>query len=171
MLHSEQPQHGNRLTQSLMLVCMLGGILLFAVSMYVPSFPAALQTIGLAMLVAGIALVGFYQTHYIYRIEPDSRGGEGYDFVVVQIKSRREMVVCRLGLADVRAIERQTEQNREAIKKQYAEQKLTVHSYCVDLMPASSQYISFDDGGELVVIRLQASEKLISFLKENLPKE
>ena len=171
MLHSEQPQHGNHLAKALLLVCMVGGVLLFAVSMYVPSFPAALQMIGLAMLVAGIALVGFYQTHYVYRIEPDSRGGEGYDFVVTQIKSRRESVVCRLGLADVRAIEQQTAENREAIKKTFAEQKLTVHSYCVDLMPESSQYISFDDGGELVVIRLQASERLVELLKQNLPQE
>jgi hypothetical protein len=171
MLHSEQPQHGNRLTQSLMLVCMLGGILLFAVSMYVPSFPAALQMIGLAMLVAGIALVGFYQTHYIYRIEPDSRGGEGYDFVVVQIKSRRETVGCRLGLADVRATEHQTSENRDAIKNTYAKQGRTVHSYCVDILPERSQYVTFDDGGETVGIRLQASAQLIEILEQNMPKE
>lgn len=171
MLHTEQPQHENRITQALTLVCMIGGILLFTVSMYVPSFPAALQLIAVAMLVAGIALVGMYQTRYIYRIEPDSRGVEGYDFVVVQIKSRRESVVCRLGLADVRGIEEQTAENRDTIKKKYAEQKLTVHSYCVDLFPERTQYISFDDGGEQVVIRLQASDKLIALFKENLPEE
>lgn len=171
MLHSEQPQHQTRTTQALMLVCMVGGILLFTVSMYVPSFPAALQMLGVALLVAGIALVGLYQTKYVYRIEPDSRGVEGYDFVVVQIKSRRESVVCRLGLADVRGIEEQTAENRDAIKKKYAEQKLTVHSYCVDLFPERTHYVSFDDGGERVVIRLQASEALISLLRENLPRE
>ncbi len=171
MLHSEQPQRSGRTVQVLMLVCMLSGIVLFAASMYVPSFPAVLQLLGVALMVAGIALVGVYQTKYIYRIEPDSRGVEGYDFVVVQIKNRRELVVCRLGLADVRKIEEQTEQNRDAIKKKYAEQKLTVHSYCVDIAPARSQYISFDDGGEQVVIRLQASEQLMDLLKQNLPQE
>lgn len=171
MLHSEQPKHTNRVTLVLTLACMLGGIVLFAASMYIPTFPAALQLLGVVLLVAGIALVGFYQTRYIYRIEPDSRGVEGYDFVVVQIKSRRDTVVCRLGLADVRKIEEQTVENRDAIKKRYADEKLTVHSYCVDILPASSQYISFEDGGETVVIRLQASEELITILKDNLPKE
>ncbi|MBR0442709.1 MAG: hypothetical protein IIX15_00050 [Clostridia bacterium] len=171
MLHSEQTQHQNRVTLVLTLICMLGGIVLFAASMYVPTFPAALQLIGVVLLVAGIALVGFYQTKYIYRIEPDSRGVKGYDFVVAQIKNRRENVVCRLGLADVRAIEEQTPDNRDALKKAYVERGLTVHSYCVDIFPARSQYVTFDDGGEVVVVRLQASEALIELFKQNLPQE
>jgi CHASE2 domain-containing sensor protein len=171
MLHTEQTQHQNRIAQTLTLVCLVGGILLFAVSMYTPAFPAALQLLGVTMLVAGIALVGFCQTKYVYRIEPDSRGVEGYDFVVLQIKSRRESVVCRLGLADVRAIEHQTSENRDAIKKTYAEQGRTVHSYCVDILPERSQYVTFDDGGETVVIRLQASAQLIEILEQNMPKE
>ena len=157
MLHTEQTQHQNRIAQTLTLVCLVGGVLLFAVSMYTPAFPAALQLLGVTMLVAGIAL--------------DSRGVEGYDFVVLQIKSRRESVVCRLGLADVRGIEHQTSENRDAIKKTYAEQGRTVHSYCVDILPERSQYITFDDGGETVVIRLQASAALIGILEQNLPRE
>ena len=171
MLHTEQTQHQNRMTQTLAFVCMIGGVLLFATSMYVPTFPAALQLIGVALLVAGIMLVGVYQTKYIYRIEPDSRGIAGYDFVVAQLKGRRENVVCRLSLADVRDIERQTSENRDAIKKKYADAGLTVHSYCVDLLPACSQYITFDDGGEAVVVRLQASEELVEILEQNIPKK
>ena len=171
MLHTEQPQHQNNTTRSLMWVCLLGGVALFVTAMYAPAFPAALQLLGVALLVAGIMLVGVHQTRYIYRIEPDSRGVEGYDFVVLQVKSRRESVVCRLGLSDVRSVEHQTPENREEIKKKYAEQGRTVHSYCVDILPAHSQYVSFDDGGERVVIRLQASEQLVAMLEQNLPKE
>ena len=171
MLHTEQPQRQNNTTLVLTWLCLVGGAALFAASMYASAFPAALQLIGVLLLVAGILLVGVYQTHYIYRIEPDSRGIEGYDFVVVQVKSRKEQTVCRLGLADVRGIERQTPENRDEIKKKYAEQKQAVHSYCVDILPAHSQYVTFDDGGNIVVVRLQASERLMEILEQNVPKE
>ncbi len=171
MLHTEQPQHQNNTARVLVWVCLLGGVALFVTAGYAPVFPAVLQLAGVALLVAGIMLVGVHQTRYVYRIEPDSRGVEGYDFVVAQVKNRRESVVCRLGLADVRAIERQTPENREAVKKKYAGQGQTVHSYCVDILPVHSQYVSFDDGGEMVFIRLQASEALVGILEQNLPRE
>ncbi len=171
MNHSEQPARRNRVLSVWIWATMLGGVVLFGASMYLPSYPAALQLVGVLLLVASIMLVGQYQTRYTYRIEPDSRGGEGHDLVVIQHKGRREQLVCRLGVEDVREIEHQTPENRDALKKKYADQKDTVHAYCVDLLPAESQYLRFDDGGDRVVIRLQASKELIAILSAALPRE
>lgn len=171
MNHSEQPVRQNRVLAVWIWVTMIGGVLLFACSMYLPNYPALLQVLGVGLLVASILLVGHYQTRYTYRVEPDSRGGEGHDFVVVQHKGRREMVVCRLGVEDVREIEHQTPDNRDDIKKKHADQKDVVHSYCVDFLPPESHYLRFDDGGDRVVIRLQASQELIAIFQAALPKE
>ena len=170
MNYSEQPERQNRVLAVWIWVTMIGGILLFACSMYLPDYPALLQLIGVGLMVAAILLVGHYQTRYTYRIEPDARGGEGRDFVVIQHKGRRETVVCRLGVEDVREIEHQTPENRDALKKKYADQKDVVHAYCIDLLPADSHYLRFDDGGDRVVIRLQASRELIAIFEAALPR-
>ena len=171
MQYSEQPTRQNRILFVLCWATMLGGIALFVGSLYRPSYPAALQFAGVGLLVASILLIGWYQTRYTYRIEPDPRGGEGHDLVVVQHKGRRETVVCRLGVEDVREIEHQTPEGRDALKKQHADAGDTVHTYCVDLLPADSYYLRFDDGGDRVVIRLQASKELIAILEAALPRE
>lgn len=170
MNHSEQPARQNRVLVVWIWTTMIGGILLFACSMYLPNDPALLQIAGVGLMVAAIMLVGHYQTRYTYRIEPDARGGEGHDLVVVQHKGRREMVACRLGVEDVREIEHQTPDNRDALKKKYADQKDTVHAYCIDLLPADSYYLRFDDGGDRVVIRLQASRELIAIFESVMPR-
>lgn len=173
MNYSERPTRQNRVLSTLIWSFLLGGIALFLAVSYLPNipYPAVLQLAALAMLVLATVLIGHLQTTYTYRIEDDPRGGEGHDFVVLQRKGRRETVVCRLGLEDVRQIEQQTPENRDALKQKYAAQHDTVHTYCVDFLPASSQYIRFDDGGDRVVIRLQASEKLVSILQNALPEE
>ena len=171
MNHSEQPTRQNRVLPVLAAALLLCGALLFIASNYLPSLPSLMQALAVSLLIVGILLVGQYQTHFIYRIEPDVRGGEGHDLVVIQRKGRREQTVCRLGVEDVREIEEQTPDNRETIKKKYAAQKDTVHSYCVDLLPERSQYLRFDDGGDRVVIRLQASAQLIELLRAALPNE
>ena len=171
MNHSEQPVHQNRVLSVWIWGTMIGGVVLFASSMYLENYPAALQLVGVGLMVASILLIGHHQTRYTYRIEDDPRGGEGHDFVVVQCKGRRELVVCRLGLEDVREIERQTPENRDELKKKYADQKDVVHSYCVDFLPFESQYLRFDDGGDRVVIRLQASGELIAIFEAALPRE
>lgn len=169
MNHAEQPTHTNKIMLAVIFVSVSCGILLFVAAMYQPSLPAVTQLVGVAFMTVGIALVGHYQTRYTYRVEDDPRGGDGHDFVVVQMRGRREIVVCRLGLEDVREIEHQTPENRSALKKKHAEAKDEVHSYCVDLLPAESQYLRFDDGGNRVVIRLQASDALISLFEAALP--
>ena len=169
MNHSEQPTRQNRHLLVLMWVLLLGGVVLFIVSRYMPSFPAPIQLASIGMMVAAVLLVGQYQTRYTYRTEPDIGGGEGYDFVVIRHNGRREQVVCRLGVADVREIEEQTPENRDELKKKYAAQKDTVHSYCVDVLPERSQYIRFDDGGDRVIIRLQASAALLSLFRSAMP--
>jgi hypothetical protein len=69
-----------------------------------------------------------------------------------------------------REIEHQTPENRDALKKKYADQKDVVHAYCVDFLPADSYYLRFDDGGDRVVIRLQASRELIALFEAALPR-
>lgn len=169
MNYSEQPSRTNRVLAVTIWVLLICGIVLFVASLYQPNLPAATQLIGVMLMTVAILLVGHYQTRYTYRIEDDPRGGEGHDFVVIQLRGRRETVVCRLGLEDVREIEEQTPENRDGLKKKYAAQKDTVHAYCVDLLPAKSQYLRFDDGGNRVVIRLQASDALIALFRDALP--
>ena len=171
MNHSEQPARTNRTLLVAIWLLLSAGVVLFGASLYLPEFPAVLQLVGVGMMTVAILLVGRYQTRYTYRVEDDPRGGEGHDLVVVEHRGRRETVVCRLGVEDVREIERQTVENRDELKKKYAQQHDAVHAYCVDVLPAESQYVRFDDGGDRIVIRLQASPALLSILERALPGE
>ncbi len=163
----ESPQHQNHMAPVVALISFLVGLVLFFLSMHT-AYPALLQALMLVAMVFGVCLLARHHVHYIYRLESDANGGESMDLVVEQQRGRQRMVVCRLGVSDVREIEHQTPENRKQIKKKYADQGDTVHAYCADVFPTRSTYLRFDDGGQRVIIRLQASEALLDVFRSAL---
>ena len=167
MLWSETPKHQNNLLRNLSAAFFGGGAICYLCALFTP-FPALAQTVAIALFCAAIFLVARHQEQYTYRLEPDAWGGEGSDIVVTQKKNRQHITVCRLGVSDVRRIDVQTADNAAALKQAYA--NVRVHSYCIDVRPASSVYLTFDDGGNEVVIRLQCSNELIEIFRKELEK-
>ena len=167
---SETPKHQSKLAAHLAAVLFALGLGMYLLSPLTP-YPAIFQTVAIAALCAAIFFVARHQEKFTYRLEPDIRGGEGTDFVVVQKKSRQEITVCRLGVEDVREIDRQTPDNAAELKQKFASAHTQVHSYCVDMLPQNSVYLTFDDGGNSVVIRLQCSDELLSVFERELKKK
>lgn len=170
---SEKPKHQSKLAAHLAAVLFALGLGLYLFAPLAP-YPALFQTVAIGALCAAIFFVARHQESFTYRLEPDIRGGEGTDLVVVQKKSRQEITVCRLGVEDVREIDVQTPDNAEKLKQKFASTHTQVHSYCVDMLPQNSVYFTFDDGGKCVVIRLQCSAELLAVFEralENNKKE
>ena len=161
----ETPTHQNRVDVTLAWSFFLAGAALFIAASYLPTAPALVQLVGVGLLAAAIVLTSRHQVRYEYRIEQDERSAdEVWDLIVTEQKSKRRTVVCRLELRDLVEIDRQTPENRDELKKKY--EKDTVHHYCVDLLPPNSAYLRFEEAGERIVIRLQASENLLQQLDE-----
>ena len=165
---SETPKHQNKVAPSLAGMLFAVAAVLWLVSAALP-IPALWQLLAIAAFCAAICLVARHQEHYTYHLEPDSRGGEGTDLVIRQVRHKLPITVCRLDVADVREIDVQTSDNADALKKKYANTQTRVHNYCVDVLPPYSVYVRFDDGGNRVVIRLQPSDHLLEVLRSACP--
>ena len=167
MLWSETPKHQNNLLRSLSAAFFGGGVMCYLCSLFAP-FPAVLQTLSIALFCTAVCLIARHQESYTYRLEPDAWGGEGEDLVVMQKKNRQLICVCRLGVDDVRRIDVQTGDNATELKQSYA--GVRVHSYCIDVRPSQSVYLTFDDGGNEIVIRLQCSPQLTDVFQAALAR-
>lgn len=165
MTYGETPRRENKIALVVSLASFLAGMLLIWLAAAMP-YPAIWQCVGVLLVAVAVWFLVRAQVTFRYEILPDARGYEGEDLVVRQIRGKKEVVVCRLGLADLCAVDSETPDTRKAVKQKYHGDR--VNNYCVDVLPARALLLAFDDADTRVVIRLQPSAALTEILTRAL---
>ena len=158
----ETPEQQNNIAGLATLICGVSGMGLFLASNYI-LYPSLAQMVALGLLVVCVMMAARWQTRFRYRIGEDVQDGT-IELAVVQLRGKKTTTLCRLSLKDLREIERCTSENRDACKQKYHADK--VHNYCRDVLPATSVYLHFEEAGQRIILRLQASEEFISLLEQ-----
>ena len=73
------------------------------------------------------------------------------------------VTVCRLLVTDLKEIDVVTPENEKELRAKDRADR--VHALCPDLCPVRSVYLMFEENGNRIVLRLQASEELLLRLK------
>ena len=159
--YSETPKRQNRLSAVIAFCCAIAGLVLLTFSRYLP-YTALIQTVSLIAWIVAVYMAARAVMGYTYRLQRDE--GDGKDeLAVVQHKGKKTVTVCRLLLGDLREIDLVTSANEKEIKQKYHADR--IHNYCPDLCPAHSVYLLFEENGRRIVLRLQAGEEFLSYLK------
>ena len=177
--YSVVPRPQNRIAMAISAVCFAVALVGIYGSQAISFYPAVLQMIGLAALVASIYMLSRAQVKYVYSIEPDDRNPEEDDLVIARLQGKRRTVVCRLAVKDVCEIDLATAENQKELASKYHAD--TVHNYCPEILPARSAYLHFEDvapGTVLsateeettapsvrIVIRISPDETLLQLLR------
>ena len=159
--YSETPTRQNKLSAVLALCCAVAGVALLSFSRYLP-YVSLVQTAAFVLCIVAVSLAARACLRYTYRLQRDE--GDGKDeLAVIQIKGKRSVTVCRLLVTDLKEIDVVTPENEKGLRAKYRADR--VHALCPDLCPPRSVYLLFEESGNRIVLRLQASEELLLRLK------
>lgn len=109
-------------------------------------------------------IVRFLIRSYTYRVAPREDGVDrSLDLTVIERTGKREQVVCRVSLWDIETAERQTAENRRALKKK-RQGKRTWFYYAEISAPDLCQ-LTVKDGEDGFFVMIQADQTLLSTLQ------
>lgn len=163
------PTKTNQKARGAVLVLLIGAFALMLIPSAFSDLPFQWipQLLGLILLTAGIFLTTRYLTKlFIYRIVGE---GESLDLTVTEASSngKRQVIVCRVGLAGIRRLVILDASKPEMEKKERAllkKSKVKQFDYRPDLCPAKSILLIVEEGGEELCLFLAYEERLASYL-------
>ena len=180
--YSVVPRPQNRIAMAVSAVCFAVALVGMYGSQSISFYPAILQAMALAALVASVYMLSRAQVKYVYAVEPDERDPEEDDLVISRLQGKRRVVVCRLAMKDVREIDLATAENQKQIADKYHAD--TVYNYCPEILPARSAYLHFEDVAPdavlsateeetaapavRIIIRISPDERLLRMLEAEL---
>ena len=159
--YSETPTRKNKWSAVLALCAAIAGVVLLSFSRYLP-YASLVQTAAFVLCIVAVSMAARACLRYTYRLQQDERDGKD-ELAVIQIKGKNTVTVCRLLVTDLREIDVVTPENEKELRAKYRADR--VHVLCPDLCPPHSVYLLFEENGNRIVLRLQASEELLLRLK------
>lgn len=163
------PEKTNNTAKKLIILLFAGAAALMLVTAAIPEVPFrwVFQLIALGMMTGAIFFTTRYVTKlFIYRLENDSEGEVDLTVTEAASNGRRRVTVCRVGLSGVRAcvVCDLSESDGKSVQAKIKASKRKLFDYCPDLGPAKSIYLTVEEGGEELILRLSYDEKLFSIL-------
>ncbi|MBQ7386933.1 MAG: hypothetical protein IJW03_02075 [Clostridia bacterium] len=142
-------------------VTFIAAVVIFGVSFILPRFSGLVGNVGLIMIVAAVLIYSKYVSpEYYYDVTHDSAGSAV--FVVRMITGKRQSTFCRIGLAEIVKIERESAEER---KKHKTPRDTKKYSYCPTLMPSITYRIYTRSRYEKAEIIIEVSDEFASLLE------
>ena len=151
-----------------MSVCLLLGSLAYGVSGFF-SYPALYQLLAVTLLAGAVlVIVRYLLRDYVYAIHADE-GGEACELVIVEILGKKQTVVCRVSLADVRSI-----LPRVLFSKLERGRDAEVYRYVSEMFPERAFYLEIANEEKRFFVEICADRTLEELVtpckKQDLPK-
>ncbi|MBE6660465.1 MAG: hypothetical protein E7605_03580 [Ruminococcaceae bacterium] len=158
---SETPTRKNHAAAILALLFGLCGIAVFTCARFF-DFSAVLQTIGIVLMMVTVVLLGSTLVKYTYTIQKSDKD-ERDELAVIEQRGQKQTTICRLLLSDLCKYDVCAAKEEKAVRRAYHADR--IHSYCPDIFASRVVYLLFEENGERIVLRLQASEQFMDVLK------
>ncbi len=135
------PSPDTRRARRIATALFVASMLLFAVSgIRTLPYRSVPQLLSFALLTAAILVcVRYLFRGYCYRV---TESEDGPELAVLEQSRKGSVVVCRLSMAALLAVEPWTP---ELAKQKRAQKNLKIYNYCVDIQPTNAYLLSFAD--------------------------
>ncbi len=170
------PQKTDKTAGRLILLFLAGGFGLMFLTVLIQGIPCrwAFQFAAIGLLTEAVLLVTRYVTRsFVYRIE-ESEDGE-IELTVIQVTSggKKQTVVCRLAMCQIKKIDRFTREEEKAVSKEAHKKReqRRIFDYTVDLHLEKAIQIVAEEYEEAVTVRLNDDERLYEIIKSKLTAE
>lgn len=158
---SASPKPSNNKARTASCALLAAAIFIFFVSMSIPYYRGVVSFFAMVLLILGIFIYTKYISPiYYYDIMMDSEGTPL--FIVRAMNGKRETTLCRIGLAEIRKIEREDRAERRAHKTPKGYVK---YAYLPTLDPNSTYRLTTASRYEHAEIIIEASDEFASLLR------
>ncbi len=167
-MYEYTPKKENNKAAHLVLLFLIGGFLLLALTSALPNLPFrwVFQIVGIVLIGGGIYLYTRYFTRtFTYAIVRREDGSD--DLTVTECQRKSRITVCRLSLSGIERIEIVTaaeRDRRKALKKELRANRRTLFTYTVNLALAKVSFLSATECGQAVAICFEPDEQLLRML-------
>ena len=159
---SVRPKAQNNNSKILMSVFFALAAVALVISMIIDKYRGVVGMVAVAFLVSAILVYTKYVSIcFSYDVMIDSDGEPL--FVVRQLVGKREVTLCRVSLADVASIKKETASER---KSHVTERGVSKFVYAPTLSPSVSYRVTVKNGYECSEIILEGNEEFMNMLSE-----
>lgn len=154
-MYETRPNRTNAKAKITVFCCFFAAMASFAAASLVPKFPAALQCVGLCLLLPVIQLTARYLIlQHLYRLTAREDGGVDFEVFTYRGGARMQLV-CRVGLDEITAVAELSDANRRA------PHGLRRYNYHPDLAPAKGLVVSLSNGDGVCELLLAHDARLL----------
>jgi hypothetical protein len=137
-----------------MSVCLLLSSLAYGVSNFLP-YPVLYQLFAVILLtVAVLMIVRYLLRDYVYAIHADENG-EACELVIVEVVGKKQTVVCRLPLSDVKGM-----LPRAAFLKSEDRRQAEIYRYVSEMLPENAFYLEISSEEKRFYVEILADRTL-----------
>ena len=159
---SAQPKPQNKKARNLMILFFVLAAIAFAITTIVGQYRGIIGMLCVGFLTSGTLMYTKYLSVRFY-YDIIATGVDEPLFVVRQMTGKREVTLCRVTLADIERVERETAAERKAHKK---DKTTALFIYCPTLSPNVSYRMYVKSGFEKSELILEGSDEFFSKVVE-----
>ncbi len=168
-MYEYTPKRENNKAAHLILLMLVGGFSLFALTTALPALPFrwVFQLIGLGFLGVGIFVYARYVAR-VFRYAIVKKNDGTLDLTVTECQRKSRITVCRLSLSGIERVEVVKSDERErlkALKKESRAEGRKLFSYTVNLAPSSVCYLFATECGEPLTVVFEPDETFLAMLE------
>lgn len=158
---SASPKPSNNKARTASCALLAVAIFIFFVSMSIPHYRGVVSLFAMVLLILGIFIYTKYISPiYYYDIMMDSEGTPL--FIVRAMNGKRETTLCRIGLAEIRKVERE---DRAARRSHKTPKGYVKYAYLPTLDPDSTYRLTTASRYEHAEIIIEVSDEFASLLR------
>ncbi len=147
-----------------MSVCLFFGVLLYGFGQILP-YPMLCQFASVALLTAAVLItVRFLLRDYVYRVSIGEDGSTA-DLTVAEIMGKRNTVVCRVSVSEIRGITPISALSSKEIKNKCG--KSPLYRYVSQWKPADAYLLEIFDEEKNYFLEISADQRLLDLLSDS----
>ena len=169
---SARPKPQNNNSKILMSVFFALAAVAIFISLAIESYKGVVSFVGILFLVSGVLVYTKYVAVQFYYDVMITDSGEPL-FIVRQLSGRREITLCRVPIAEITSVKKESAGERKAYVRRVG---VSLFVYFPTLSPAISYRISVGLGSETSEVLIECTDEFASLLleyakeaRENLP--
>ena len=166
-MYRNTPKPQNKSAKSCALICLIVGACTFGFSnAEFISLKWLLQTVGIVFFAASIYIASVYLLRYYTFAVTQRENVQSYDLVINELKGKKGVTVCRIGLDDITGIRVVDKQNKKTVSEERRNKQR--YTYDVTFLPQKQIEITALVDEENLSILITYDENLLAIIENNI---